>query len=186
MWQECDGCAVSVGGRGAESDKGAHVGASLLQGRPGGLVERPADPELNRCGKGQKNNGLSQPDRCPGKQPGHRAEHDRKGESQADQKFGAEVANVCGPSQAFEVHRVIRVDREDSVADFLDLTADCLAVQGSRIEMHGGLFGGEIDLRLPHTDKTLQGVLDAPGTGGAVHASDRQIQTLRCHAVSLS
>ena len=51
--------------------------------------------------------------------------------------------------------------------------------------VHGGVFGGEIHLRLLHAGKPLQGILDASGAAGAVHAADGQIKALGRHAANL-
>ena len=108
--QESDSGAIEVAGKGAKSDEGVHVGASLLQGRPGGSVEGPADPKLNRCGKGEKDKGLTQPRGRPWEQAGHGTDHDRETEQQADQEFGAQVADFCRPCQALQIRRVTSVN----------------------------------------------------------------------------
>ena len=80
------------------------------------------------------------------------------------------------------VDGVVRVDVGNGIADVLDLAADGGAIQCHRVEIHGGLFGSEIDLRLLHADEVLQGLFDASGAAGAVHAADGQIKALCRHA----
>ena len=146
----------------AERDERVHRRGAVAQGRPGGVMERPAAPQDDR-GRERESEPLPAAPGGPRRHPEHEHRHGERG--------GDDEARAQARGRVVAGGRLVR--EPCLVADARDRLDERRRRQAGRVVLDGRPLGRVVDRGL-HAVEPVQRALDPRRAGGAAHAVDRE------------